>query len=402
MCILGRQPALGVAELEALCEDANLLRKVSPHAVIIKAEPSSINFSRLGGTVKFCKLLAELPLKRWPDIEAYLAEALPAHLHTLPASKLRLGVSTYGIDVSPAQINATTLRLKKRIREQGKSVRIIANTNPALSSAQVLHNKLTGAGAWELVLVGGGKHIFLAQNIAEQDIEAYAQRDQKRPMRDSRVGMLPPKLAQIIINLAAAATSLGTERIVLDPFCGSGVILQEATLMGFNVHGSDINAKMIEYADQNLMWLLTQPNCPVQRPPDPIDPSWRYFQIEQADATRAKWEPLPDFIASETYLGQPFASPPTLEALHKTMRETDSIHRQFLLNLASQTKPGFRLCVAVPAWHLNGKVHHLKTLDSLPKLGYTRLSFVHAPNRELIYRRPHQIVGRELVVLVRK
>lgn len=57
-----------------------------------------------------------------------------------------------------------------------------------------------------------------------QDIESYTARDQARPMRDARVGMLPPKLAQIIINLALSNNDI-TE--VLDPFCGTGVVLQE-------------------------------------------------------------------------------------------------------------------------------------------------------------------------------
>jgi hypothetical protein len=35
-----------------------------------------------------------------------------------------------------------------------------------------------------------------------QDIDAYAERDFERPMRDAFVGMLPPKLAQIMLNLA--------------------------------------------------------------------------------------------------------------------------------------------------------------------------------------------------------
>jgi hypothetical protein len=41
-------------------------------------------------------------------------------------------------------------------------------------------------------------------------------------------------------------------------------------------------------------------------------------------------------------------------------------------------------------------------LDSLEDLGYTRRSFVHSGNDELIYHRVDQIVARELVVVTRK
>jgi 2-polyprenyl-3-methyl-5-hydroxy-6-metoxy-1,4-benzoquinol methylase len=101
-----------------------------------------------------------------------------------------------------------------------------------------------------------------------QDIEAYGARDQARPARDARVGMLPPKLAQTIINLAAGRPETRMDKhwdsadglgrfMVLDPFCGTGVILQEALLMGYSVYGSDIEPRMAEYTKKNLQWLVS-------------------------------------------------------------------------------------------------------------------------------------------------
>ena len=83
-------------------------------------------------------------------------------------------------------------------------MRIVPNKALDLSSAQVLHNKLTHRGSWELLLVRGGDKTYLAQTLFVQNIEAYAARDQARPKRDARVGMLPPKLAQILINSLAS------------------------------------------------------------------------------------------------------------------------------------------------------------------------------------------------------
>lgn len=68
-------------------------------------------------------------------------------------------------------------------------------------------------------------------------------RDYGRPARDARVGMLPPKLAQIMLNLSVKDEKSGT---VLDPFCGTGVLLQEAALAGFDFIGSDIEPRMVE------------------------------------------------------------------------------------------------------------------------------------------------------------
>src|SRR3989344_1896426 len=202
LCILGRQPALGCAELESLY-GADILRPVGKQAAVLDVEPAQIDFSRLGGSVKFCKVLTVLDTTNWGDLQKFLEENVAPHTQQLPEGKMKLGMSAYGHNVSVQRINATALAIKKVIKATGRSVRVVPNTELALNSAQVLHNQLTSALGWELIFVRDGNKTILAQNIAEQDIEAYAARDQKRPKRDSKVGMLPPKLAQIIVNLAA-------------------------------------------------------------------------------------------------------------------------------------------------------------------------------------------------------
>lgn len=52
------------------------------------------------------------------------------------------------------------------------------------------------------------------------------------------VGKIEPRLARACINLAVGHKDFAT---VVDPFCGSGTILLEANLMGFNVVGGDLD-----------------------------------------------------------------------------------------------------------------------------------------------------------------
>ena len=403
LCILGRQPALGCAELESLY-GADKLRPVGKQAAVLDVEPAQIDFSRLGGSVKFCKVLTVLDTTNWGDLQKFLEENVAPHTQQLPEGKMKLGMSAYGHNVSVQRINATALAIKKVIKATGRSVRVVPNTELALNSAQVLHNQLTSALGWELIFVRDGNKTILAQNIAEQDIEAYAARDQKRPKRDSKVGMLPPKLAQIIVNLAAGyvgglpvsescapGSQPHKDQAVLDPFCGTGVILQEAALMGYDVYGTDSSERMVDYANENMDWLgknfMHQPFT---------------YLLETFDATTCEWQQPFHFVASETYLGRPFSSLPTSEVLQEVMQDVNTITKKFLKNLAAQTKVGFRLCIAVPAWQTPQGSKHLPTLDNLEELGYNRVSFVHAAADELIYHREGQIVARELVTLVRK
>ena len=382
IAIHGRQPGISRAELESL-HGSDAIQPIGPTATGLSIHYGEVNFSRLGGTIKLVKVLTVLPATDFGAAVRRMIENIPKHIDLIPEGKIQLGLSVYGISTNVRDLNAAALSIKKVIKNAGRSVRVIPNKELALNSAQVLHNHLTGPTGLELVLIKHGSETFLCQTVHEQDIEAYAARDQARPKRDARVGMLPPKLAQTIINLAQP----GDGATVLDPFCGTGVVLQEALIMGFNAYGTDLDTRMVDYSQSNLEWLnitsLEQ-------------------RVEQGDALQKVWNQPFTCIAAETYLGRPFSAKPQLEILNEVMRDVDTIHRKFLRNLANQTRPGFRLCIAVPAWKSGDGFKHLKTLDSLEELGYTRLSFVHTSNQDLIYHRENQIVGRELVVLTRK
>ncbi len=361
-------------------------------AALVDKSPEDIPLERLGGTLKVCKLLTEVPSNRWEPIKKHIINVLPQHLPYIPEGKIRLGLSVYDMKIPVAEINKTGLAIKNVIKDFGRSVRVVPNNEPALSTAQTIHNQLTGQTGLELVIIGLGDRDLLAQAVKVQNIEAYAARDQKRPKRDARVGMLPPKLAQIIINIS---TGLPVDQpatiTVLDPFCGTGVILQEALLMGYNAVGTDLDQRMVDYAEENINWLR-------QNKPELSG----LLSINQGDATAYKWPKGVSCISSETYLGRPFSSQPKPEVLNEVVRDVDTIHKKFLQNITHQTRPGFRMCVAVPAWKTSSGFRHLPSLDHLNRLGYTRQSFVHASDDQLIYHRPDQIVGRELVTLIRK
>ncbi len=402
LLILGRQPDLGLAELESLY-GASVVRQLSFNTALLDVDPKDVNFTRLGGSIKLAKVLMELPSSDWRLIERYLSDTIPEHLQYVPEGKFKLGLSVYGLKIRPQQINETGLRLKKVIKAAGRSVRVVPNKSPALNSAQVLHNQLTGPTGWELLLVKNGTKTLLAQTVAEQDIDAYAARDQKRPMRDAKVGMLPPKLAQIIINLATAKTASSKNKTtdaseemyegpfdILDPFCGTGVVLQEALLMGYSALGSDKEPRMIEYATKNLQWLTDKWDIE-----DPI------FEVHIGDATQMQWREF-KAVAGETYLGPPLSQLPEPQKMRQIVHDISRLHNKFLQNIGAQMRSGSRMCLAVPAWKSKNGFIHLSTLDKLPELGYTRIDFRASRGQPLIYHREDQVVGRELVVLEKK
>ena len=397
ICILGRQPALGLAELESLFGAATL-QPIGQQAVLLDVDPATIDFNRLGGSIRLAKVLTRLETTDWSKIEQYLRKSIPQHVQYIPAGKFKLGLSAFGLPLSPAKINATGLTLKKIVKKAGGdqigSIRVVPNNATELNSAQVLHNGLTSPSGWELLFIRDGNATWLAQTVHVQDIEAYAARDQGRPKRDARVGMLPPKLAQIIVNLATADNQ-PTDRItVMDPFCGTGVLLQEAALMGYRVYGSDIDPRMIEYTNKNLAWLAQ-----LQMGRHTIVTR----TAETADATNHQWQPQPDIVACETYLGRPFNAVPDNETLARIVSDCNLIIKKFLTNLHPQLKTDARLCIAVPSWQTTpNQFKQLPLIDHLAELGYNRISFEHVRDDQLRYYREDQIVARQLLVLNKK
>lgn len=389
MFIFGRQPAIGRAELESLY-GADHLAPLGNFAAVSDLAPSQVDFARLGSSVKLATYLGTVngPVAA---LHTALEKMVLQQAQDVTEGKVQLGISTYGVRTSPKQLMAIGLNLKKALRQAGYSVRLTPNQENELSSAQVLHNHLTGERGIELILVQNGTDIAVGRTVAVQDITAYARRDQDRPKRDAFVGMLPPKLAQTIINLAAGPAQPTTDFVVLDPFCGTGVLLQEALLMGYGAYGTDLEPRMIDYSGVNLAWLGETHGTTVTPP------------LEVGDATNFTWTQPFSTVACEAYLGHPLANWPRPEKLKQIIGTCNTIIEKFMANIATQMPAGTRLCLAVPAWKSpEGKIHHLPLLDHLEKIGYNRVSFRHSSEQELVYYRPDQIVARELLVITRK
>lgn len=378
IALLGRQPELGLAELQSLYDDVT---PVGDGAALVNG---SVTPARLGGTIKLARPLRELPTTDWQAIHTALAGILPSLLAEAGEGKIKLGLSAYGLRVSQQQLFRSGLELKKIARADKFSLRVVPSEGTALNAATVLYNHLTGGTGIEINLIKNGQKTWIAQTTWVQDPDDYAARDFGRPKRDAFVGMLPPKLAQIMLNLAQAQPG----QRILDPFCGTGVVLQEAALLGCNVYGTDLQPRMIDFTKTNLEWLA-------QKYRRIISPT-----LAVADATNATWQVPIDHVVCETYLGQPLSGMPKPEKLQQIITDCNTIITKFLQNLQPQLAPTTRLCLGVPAWYVNGQFKHLPLLDRLEEMGYNRVRFTQQTVRsQLIYHRTDQIVARELLVV---
>ncbi len=389
ICVLGRQPGLSIAELEAAI-GPDSIKSICSDCAIVNKDPADLSQRELGGVIKIAEVVFTIPSVQWGKIFAASVTEITNYMTGIAeqtGKKVALGLSTYGQFASPKKTSTLAFTIKKRLNEKGHSVNIVLGEDTDVSSASVIHSGLLGKGGAEFILVAGEKETYMAKTISVQDIESYSKRDLKRPKRDTVVGMLPPKLAQMMLNLAKVTPG----STVLDPFCGTGVVLMEAALKHAKIVGSDIEQKMIDYTKGNLEWLSKEYGVDTRK-----------AELIRADATTHKWKNHFDCLVSETYLGPPLAYQPKEEVLNGAVKECNLIVTKFLTNLRQQLKPEIRCCIAVPAWATPEGLMHLPVIEQLDRLGYGRVKFLHTTNDQLIYRRPDQIVARELLVLTLK
>ena len=383
VAVLGRLPKLSITELEAMFGKSHV-RAVSRSTAVVDTDNLSID--SLGGSLKCGKVIHTLPADNHPTLERASHWITHTYVNQLLAvgGKITLGISAYGLSTSPRQLQKIGLLLKTSMKKHNVSLRLIPNTTTELSTATSHNNKLgLSPKKRELFIIKtDDSAILIAESNGAQNITAYARRDRNRPRRDAFVGMLPPKLAQIMANLAVGNAAKAT---ILDPFCGTGTVLQEALLKGYDVCGSDLSQKMIDYTTENLTWLQSKYHI-----------TGTVHSLEQADAMTHQWPKAQQLnaVVCETYLGQPFSAPPSPKKLHEVTGNCNHIITNFLRNIHSQLTPGTTLCIAVPAWRdASHNLTHLPLIKDLKKLGY----ILQQP--PLIYSRSDQVVVREILLL---
>lgn len=355
LAVLGREPELSNAELESLFGKITYLT----NNLSLFDSKTTPDINRLGGSLKLAEKLSEKPLEFLSKIED---------------GKITIGISDYSKGASKKSATLEAMKLKKILTRHGRSVRVVLGDDAVLSTATSLHNGLSGKNPKKIELIKIDNDYY--RIIGVQDIDAYSRRDQGRPARDAKVGMLPPKLAQILINLCGPLKEGST---ILDPFCGTGVLLQEALLMGYFAYGTDISDRMIEYTDKNLKYF-----------------KFNNYKIEVGNVIDHKWSKI-DAVACEGYLGKPMSKIPSDIELKEQKQECSSIILGFLKNLAPQIVKNTPIVIAAPAWlRENGEYSRLEILDQIENMGYN----VENKSREgLFYHREGQIVARDIIIL---
>lgn len=431
--VLGRAPTLSIAEILSvfkregmsynildLSEEVLVLDVLKP----IKNEQTFLD--KLGGTIKIIEVFGEL------GKVSGLREALSAdelmdkypnivrEIKNTPFPKFYWGISVYflcKVDLHKKQkiaekIKSYLLGAKEALRERQIRCRIVSPppNKLFLDSAAISNNKLLVKGG-EIVVAVGREKIYYGKTLAAQNFRFYGLRDYGRPKRDMKVGMMPPKLAQIMINLAEAKEG----EAILDPFCGTGVLPQEALLMGYKVIASDIDKRILDSSRKNLEWFAGELN---KKSECQLDLEGRLKLIQCDVRALAKFIPQNsvDAIVTEGTLGPRYERrSPTDAETERNFQELENLYLSAFNVFKNILINGGKVVITFPVYQTRQKKYvYAPFVDKILKVGYTIISPIEkgalksdlaaglSVRKTIVYDRPDQIVGREIIIFVKK
>lgn len=410
--VLGRTSLLSVAEVAALWRPppAALLTgwfhdpAGSLWRVCFPLDPNKA-MERLGGTIK----IAEERATNLSETE--LLETIVTALGNQTATKkIIFGVSYYpgsaglplpgikrgakinGATPAAAQVARWGAEVKRRLKTTGRAVRFVFAGEPVLSSVSVTANALLKRGQEFLIFGVGEKKFSLALTRAVQPFGQWSEHDFGRPARDDRAGMLPPKLARILINLAR----LPAGGVLLDPFCGSGTILTEAFRLGYShIIGADLSDQAIADTKQNLDWLRARLPAGTHLPSPVI------LQSDVRDISRKISGHSVHAIITEPTLGPPLTGRETPAQLTKNIEGLLPLYQAAFREFKKVLKPSGCVVCIIPRFQRGSRWLTLsdQLVAKIKKIGFVPeplLPLVLHPEPFILYHRPGQRVGREL------
>ena len=395
---LGRVTELCLAELISLFGEKNLVERVRRSAIFnlepLGLEPSNIQKlqDKLGGTIKIAEVVktfkAEKKSEATKTLQDSLEEILTNEFKDHAGSKIIFALSTVNIPADSKVFLKFFLNFSKVfLKSLGKSSRFVNKLWQNPTPAQIYKSRAIEKGI-DITILRGEKETYITKTLSIQNIDAYSYRDFDKPFRDAKMGMLPPKLAQIMINLAdSSAPAEPPCKTIFDPFCGSGTILMEALLRGKTAIGSDIDQVAVDGTIKNLNWLVENFT---NTSPD--------FTVFQKDAKDLCEKDLPstsvDTIVSETHLGPSLSKPPSKELASTIFQELTDLHESWLPKAAKLIPEKGKIVICLPSFRISKDRY-----ESFPNLEKILKSSGLKKISSFIYDREDQVVAREIMVL---
>jgi len=324
LCVLGRDPKLSLLEIISYCKRKNIQYTLHSATSLVAHFSFSYppNIKDLGGTVR-------------------IAEETTMEQLIQDNNKINFALTT--IDSKD---------ILQKLRTQWKEQGIKAMQKYA-SMRDIPPSKAKNLD-FDLIVYRN----VLYKVISISNPKEYKERDETRPAFDAK-RVISIRLAKILLNLAQAKNE------IMDPFCGTGTILQEALLMGYNVKGIDLSTRE---AQQNLKWLGQHQHKIKLYQGDVQEVLQRLSSIET--------------VVTEPYLGPFLKKLPSEGEANRIVRELEPLYKNVLTLIASRVKG--KIVIIVPQFRTRTKTFSLNIAPMLEKAGL--LPYSPLPNIKIPYK----------------
>lgn len=359
--IPGKNWRLSLAELISFLEARRIkfmVRSASKAFFVVdieeKVDASIID--DLGGTIKISISMANFPteimrqafLKKNKEAKSkigrdIISSTLVAKMFGVESEKTLFGVSVYCEEKSLHPVSKAIQRfigssIKRRLADYGRKSRFMGFAKkrrlPQLSHVEVLKKNLVEKKA-EVLFCIGKDQTWISTTLAVHNPFEFQKRDIGKPTQ-RKIFAMSPRLARIMINLAFCTP----KKLLLDPFCGVGTILQEALLAKARVVGIDRNPWCIEATVENLEWLKREYNLKEAK-----------FRVLQGDAhvlaPKIGQEQV-DCVATEPDLGPALRYVPTTPYAEKIIEKLEPLYYGFMEEAYKILKKDRRLVLVTP------------------------------------------------------
>jgi tRNA G10 N-methylase Trm11 len=396
--IVGRARNLCIAEIICALETEGQpfsIENQSEFALIIYGDIDTSFGAKLGGTIKISEIFFETSIQKSvffkKKIEKIRQIADLAQVENTAEKPKCIGISIY--PDSYAQVKKIYWQPILRIFGSHIKQKFLGKPNffiapptrkePFLSSVEI--NKKRPNPDISIILCGNT--LYFGKTIFTYNPFEFSRRDMEKKGRKyllPKTGLLSPKLARILVNLA----KVKAKDIVLDPFCGSGTILQEARIRGANVFGIDIDEKCIEYAKLNVASIKI--------------PYEQTVQIQQGDAQKL---PFPnvffDAIVTEPFLGHPLSKKPTYGEAERIVQELTPLYQNSFLEIFRTLKSGSRAVIIFPVFIFKEKKIGVNIDALLKNVPLKRVHINHGLSLPLTFidKKLGQKLAREIHIL---
>jgi tRNA G10 N-methylase Trm11 len=384
--ISGKNWMLSLAELTAYFEARNIKVEIQFFsgeffALSSEKEIDSSAIADLGGTIKIGEVKTKFPtetikeafLKKNKQAKTQITESLASSGliggMTKPAEKVLFGVSVYCTESTLRSSSGPIQRfvgsaVKDELALMGVKSKFMGFSSDRkqaqLSHVEVLKKNLVENRTEVLFCIGRSK-TFVATTVAVHNPFEFQKRDIYKPNQRKIFGM-PPRLARIMVNLSACTAG----KVLLDPFCGVGTILQEALLEKAAVVGMDVNPWCVKAATENLEWLVKEYGLGAAD-----------FRLLQGDVDRLVekiGQETMDCIVCEPDLGPALRQVPTGPYAEKIIEKLEPLYFNFAEQAYRALKPSGRLVLVTPYIKTrSGQAVTMPIDEKLDSLGFKRV-----------------------------